>query len=185
QAQGISLAAAGFPVLGARTSPGTAEGGDMTWLDSRTLAIGHGYRTNAQGIEQLRTLLAGVIDDLVVVPLPHWRGVNDVMHLMSLFSPVDSSVALVYSPLLPVAFRSLLLDRGLRLVEVPDDEFDSMAANVLAIAPGTVVALRGNRRTREALEHAGIEVLEYDGLEISVKGAGGPTCLTRPLLRLP
>jgi len=105
------------------------------------------------------------------------------MHLMSLISPVDRDLAVVYSRLLPVPFRQLLLDRGYRLVEVPDEEFDSMGCNVLALSPGRCVMISGNPQTRGALEHAGVEVIEYAGTEISVKGAGGPTCLTRPLVR--
>jgi N-dimethylarginine dimethylaminohydrolase len=115
--------------------------------------------------------------------LPHWRGRSDVMHLMSLLSPLDHDLALVYSPLLPVPFREWLLDRGLTLVEVPDAEFESMGTNVLALAPRQCVMLAGNGRTRAALEQAGCDVIEYQGDEISVKGAGGPTCLTRPLVR--
>jgi N-dimethylarginine dimethylaminohydrolase len=110
---------------------------------------------------------------------------GDVMHLMSLISPVDQNLAVVYSPLMPVPFRELLIARGIMLVDVPDEEFDSMGTNVLALAPRRCVMLAGNPRTRVALEGAGAEVLIYDGLEISVKGAGGPTCLTRPLERMP
>ena len=172
-----------LPFLGRIEAPGTVEGGDVFWLDSRTLAVGRGYRTNDEGIRQLRALLGDAIDELVVVPLPHWRGAGDVMHLMSLVSPVDRDLAVVYSPLLPVPFRELLLQRGFSLVEVPDEEFDSMGTNVLAVAPRVCVTLVGNPRTRQQLENAGARVLEYRGDEISVKGAGGPTCLTRPLLR--
>ena len=133
----------------------------------------------------MRALLGDSVDDLVVVPLPHWRGVADVMHLMSLISPVDTDLAVVYSPLLPVPFREYLLRRGIALVEVPDDEFESMGTNVLALGPRRCVLLAGNPRTRRLLEAAGAEVIEYAGDEISVKGAGGPTCLTRPLARAP
>jgi N-dimethylarginine dimethylaminohydrolase len=171
------------PVIGRIQAPGRVEGGDLVWLDSRTLVVGRGYRTNADGIQQLRRLLGSSIDALIEVPLPHWHGPADVMHLMSLISPVDTDLAVVYSPLLPVPFRELLLERGIRLVEVPPEEFDSMATNVLALGPRRCVMLEGNRRTRAALEAAGAEVLEYAGDEISVKGAGGPTCLTRPLAR--
>src|SRR5688500_17221600 len=105
------------------------------------------------------------------------------MHLMSLLSPVDHDLAVVYSRLLPVPFREWLRDRGIHFVEVPDAEFESMGANVLALAPRRAVVLTGNPRTRAALERCGVEVVEYDGSEISIKGAGGPTCLTRPLRR--
>jgi len=170
------------PRIGGRIEPpGRLEGGDLVWLDARTVVVGRGYRTNTEGIRQLRSILGESVE-VVEVPLPHWRGPGDVMHLMSLISPVDHDVAVVYSPLLPVPFRELLLDRGYSLVEVPDDEFDTMGCNVLAIAPRTCLVLRGNRRTRYALERVA-DVLDYEGTEISVKGAGGPTCLTRPILR--
>lgn len=172
-----------LPIVGRIIAPGTLEGGDVIWLDRRTIAVGRGYRTNDAGIAQLRALLDGLIDELIVVPLPHWRGVQDVMHLMSLISPVDRDLAVVYSPLLPVPFRERLLDRGITLVEVADAEFETMGTNVLAIAPRRCVMLAGNPKTRARLERAGAEVIEYEGVEISVKGAGGPTCLTRPLAR--
>jgi N-dimethylarginine dimethylaminohydrolase len=170
-------------VVGEITLPGRLEGGDVLWLDSRTIVVGRGYRTNDEGIRQLRALLPGDVTTIVVA-LPHWRGPADVMHLMSLISPVDRDLAVVYSPLLPVPFRELLLQRGIELVDVPDEELDTMGTNVLALSPRRCLMLAGNPRTRRALEHAGAEVLEYEGKEISVKGAGGPTCLTRPLQRV-
>jgi N-dimethylarginine dimethylaminohydrolase len=182
-AQGHAFGAAGvLPIAGRITPPGTLEGGDLIWLDSRTVAVGRGYRTNAEGIRQLRALLG---QDVAVyeVPLPHWRGEHDVMHLMSLISPIDRDAALVYSPLMPVVFREWLLERGISLIDVPDAEFETMGTNVLTLAPRRCLMLAGNPQTRAALERADAEVIEYDGLEISVKGAGGPTCLTRPLLR--
>jgi N-dimethylarginine dimethylaminohydrolase len=183
-AQGAVLRDLGFPVIGSITPPGRLEGGDVLWLDRRTVAVGRGYRTNDAGIAQLRTLLADSVDALMVVPLPHWRGHGDVFHLMSMISPVDGDLAVVYSPLLPVPFREALLDRGISLVEVPDDEFENMGANVLAVAPRRCVMLAGNPVTRTRLERAGADVREYDGEDISRKGGGGPTCLTRPLSRL-
>ena len=173
-----------FGVYGRIEPPGLLEGGDVVWLDARTLLVGRGYRTNAEGIRQLRVLLGESID-VIDIPLLHWRGESDVMHLMSLISPIDRDLAVVYSRLLPVPFRKLLLGRGYRLVEVPDDEFDSMGCNVLALGPSRCVMLAGNPRTRAALEAAGVEVIEYAGNEISVKGCGGPTCLTRPIVRAP
>lgn len=181
-AQEAVFRAAGFEVLGSIQPPGRIEGGDVAWIDARTLAVGRGYRTNDDGIRQLRELLGPAVD-VVVVPLPHWRGPGDVFHLMSVVSPVDRDLAVVYSPLMPVPFRELLLGRGITLVEVPDEEFDTMGANVLAIAPRRCVMVRGNATTRRRLEQAGAEVIEYDGAEISLKGGGGPTCLTRPLIR--
>ena len=183
-AQERALMGGHMPVCGRIEPPGRVEGGDVIWLDSRTLVVGRGYRTNTDGIRQLRAILGGQVE-VVEVPLPHWRGEQDVMHLMSLISPIGHDLALVYSPLLPVPFREWLLDRGIQLVEVPDEEFESMGTNVLALAPRRCLMLTGNPRTRAALEHAGADVVEYEGKEISVKGAGGPTCLTRPLERLP
>jgi N-dimethylarginine dimethylaminohydrolase len=164
-------------------SPGTLEGGDLVWLDAKTAAVGHGYRTNAEGIRQFRAIVAADGCEVIEVPLPHWDGPGDVLHLMSLLSPVDAKKLLVYSRLLAVPFRNRLLDMGFELLEVPDEEYATMAANVLALAPGTCLALAGNPRTARLLEKAGIEVLTYEGTEISAKGAGGPTCLTRPLRR--
>ncbi len=172
---------AGWPIAGEIQAPGTLEGGDVAWLDASTVAVGHGYRTNAEGLRQFRELLAADGVEVVEVPLPHWDGPGDVLHLMSLLSPVGERTLLVYSRLLPVPFRKRLLDSGYELVEVPDEEYASMGTNVLALAPGTCLALAGNPRTAKRLERAGLEVLTYEGREISVKGAGGPTCLTRPL----
>jgi N-dimethylarginine dimethylaminohydrolase len=182
QRRAVLSGALPMSVCGQIEPPGRVEGGDVIWLDSRTFVVGRGYRTNDHGIGQLRTLLGPGVD-VVEVPLPHWRGQQDVMHLMSLISPVDRDLAVVYSPLLPVPFREFLLDRGMGFVEVSDEEFETMGANVLALAPRRCLMLSGNPRTRAALERAGADVIEYEGTEISVKGAGGPTCLTRPLER--
>jgi N-dimethylarginine dimethylaminohydrolase len=168
---------------GAITAPGRLEGGDLIWIDEQTLAVGRGYRTNGDGVRQLRALVGDTVE-VIEVPLPHWRGPGDVMHLMSLISPIDRDLAVVYSRLLPVPFREWLLERGMTLLEVPDQEFESMGTNVLALAPRRGLMLAGNPRTRQALEKSGCEVLEYEGFEISVKGAGGPTCLTRPIVRM-
>lgn len=182
--QRADLEAAGIEILGAIEGDGRLEGGDVCWLPGNRLAVGHGYRTNEEGIRQLRALTAEHVDEMVVVPLPHWRGPDDVFHLMSLLSPVSDDAVLVHSPLLPVPFRRWLLDRGLRLIDVADGEFPSMACNVLALAPAHCLMLDGNPTTRRRLEDAGIEVIAYRGDEISRKGEGGPTCLTRPLARL-
>ncbi len=179
-AQERAFRALGVEIAGRIEPPGTLEGGDVTWLDARTLVVGRGYRTNDAGIEQLRALVAGAVDEFVVVPLPHWRGAGDVFHLMSIISPIDRDLAVVYPPLLPVPFREWLLGRGIALVDVPDEEFDSMGANVLAIAPRSCLMIEGNPITRGRLHAAGATVQEYEGTEISLKGGGGPTCLTRP-----
>lgn len=172
-----------IPIHGTITGDGRIEGGDVAWIDEQTLAVGRGYRTNDEGIRQIRELLGDCINELIVVPLPHWRGPGDVFHLMSILSPIDHDLALVYSPLMPVPFRESLLSRGIELVEVPDSELETMGCNVLAVAPRRCIMLAGNPQTRIRLEKAGVEVHEYEGEEISAKGAGGPTCLTRPLLR--
>lgn len=173
----------GCNIIGAIQPPGRLEGGDVVWLDERTLAVGRGYRTNDSGIAQLRSFLGDCIDELITVPLPHWRGASDVFHLMSMISPIDHNLVVVYLPLLPVPFLERLMERNMTLVEVPDDEFETMGANVLALAPRRCVMVAGNPTTRARLEAAGATVFEYDGSEISLKGGGGPTCLTRPLQR--
>jgi N-dimethylarginine dimethylaminohydrolase len=173
----------GIKILGEITAPGTLEGGDVAWLDDKTLAVGHTYRSNKEGIRQLRDLLHPLGIEVIVANLPHYRGPSDVFHLMSILSPVDKDLAVVYSPLMPINFRNLLLERGMKLIEVPEEEFDSMGCNVLALAPQVCLMVKGNPITKERLEKAGCTVYEYEGMEISVKGGGGPTCLTRPWTR--
>ncbi len=173
----------GVPIIGAITGAGRLEGGDVTWLDARTVAVGQGYRSNAEGLRQLRALLGDDVDEVISVPLPHWTGPDDCLHLMSFLSMVDRDLAAVYSRLMPVPFRQLLLARGLALVEVPDAEYDSMACNVLALGPRRCVMLAGNPVTQARLEAAGAQVLTYPGSDISIKGSGGPTCLTQAFWR--
>ncbi len=182
-AQEAAFRAAGIPIWGRITGDGTVEGGDVCWIDERTLAVGRGYRTNDAGIRQLRELVRGCVDEVVVVPLPHWRGPEDVFHLMSIVSPIDRHLFLVYAPLIPVPFREALLARGIELVEVAEPEFQTLGCNVLALAPREVLMVTGNRETRARLERAGVTVREFAGREICLKGGGGPTCLTRPLTR--
>jgi N-dimethylarginine dimethylaminohydrolase len=183
EALGAFLSELGVPILGSIIGEGRLEGGDVVWLDERTLAVGRGYRTNAEGIRQLKEFTANLVDEFVVVPLVHWNGPEYCLHLMSFISPVDHDLAVVYSRLMPVPFRNWLLKRGMCLLEVPDSEYGTMACNVLALAPRKCIMLLGNPRTRQMLEDHGVEVHEFGGDEISRKGAGGPTCLTRPLLR--
>jgi len=171
------------PVLGRIESPGTLEGGDVVWIDEKTVAVGEGYRSNAEGIRQFKKLLGNHVDEVISVPLPHWTGSGDCLHLMSNISPIDHDLYLVYSRLLAVPFRQYLLDRQIKLIEVPDEEYDSMGCNVLAVAPRKVIMIEGNPITQKRLENEGVDVHTYDGTEISIKGAGGPTCLTRPFLR--
>lgn len=177
------LAALDIPILGSIKDQGRLEGGDVVLFDKNTLAVAEGYRTNQEGIQQLQELTGEIITDFQIVPLPHWQGPDDVLHLMSIISPVDHDLAVVYSRLMPVPFREWLIRRGIKLVEVPDAEFETMGCNVLAVSPRKCIVLKGNPRTRRLLEEEGVEVWEYEGEEISKKGAGGPTCLTRPLWR--
>ena len=172
---------AGLPIAGRLDAPAMAEGGDTLWIDERTLLVGRGYRTNDDGIRQLGEALPGV--DVVAFDLPHLRGAGEVLHLMSLLSPLDADLAVGYPPLMPVRLMELLAERSVELVEVRDEEFETMGPNVLALGPRVALALEGNDETRRRMEKAGVEVRVYRGDEISRKGDGGPTCLTRPLLR--
>ncbi|MEE2980495.1 MAG: arginine deiminase family protein [Pseudomonadota bacterium] len=173
----------GVPVVGAVTGTGLIEGGDFIWLDENTCAVADGYRTNPEGIRQLGALLDPDVH-IEVAQLPHGDGPGACLHLMSLISPLDANLALVYSKLMPVRFRQWLLDRGTVFVEVPDDEYEpTMGCNVLALGPRKCLALDGNPVTRRRMEAAGCDVVTYKGSEISFKGGGGPTCLTRPLIR--
>ena len=176
------LERAGVPVTFRMGGPAAAEGGDTVWLDHDTLLAGHGYRTNAAGIEALREAFPEV--EVIAFDLPHWQGAGEVMHLMTFLSPLDRDLALVYPRLAPVRLLELLAERGIRTVEVPDDELATMGPNVLALGPRRALALAGNEETRRRMERAGVDVVTYVGDEISRKGDGGPTCLTRPLLRV-
>ena len=173
--------AQGIPIAADLTAPALAEGGDTLWLDEHTLVVGLGYRTNATGAAQIAVALPTV--DVLTVDLPHHRGSGEVLHLLSLISPLDDDLALVYPPLMPVRLVQLLEERGVHMIEVPDEEFDSMGCNVLALAPRVGLALDGNPETRRRMEVAGVDVRVYAGEELSRKGDGGPTCLTRPLAR--
>lgn len=173
----------GIPVLGQITGPGLLEGGDIIWLDDRTLAVGEGYRSNREGIDQLTEIAAPFVDQVISVPLPHWRGKSDVLHLMSLISPVAEKVAAVFKPFLPVPFLQELERREFTLIDIPEDELDTLGCNILPVAPDVCIMADGNSESRRRLESAGIRVETYPAAEISLKGQGGPTCLTRPLLR--
>jgi N-dimethylarginine dimethylaminohydrolase len=183
-AQEQQLRTHNLTIRGSIAAPGLLEGGDLVWLDERTVMVGEGRRTNSEGIRQLKTLLGDPFDEVIVVPLPEYSGQHDVMHLMSLISPLDKDLAVVYLRLLPDSCRQCLLDRGYRLIDVSDEEFETMGTNVLALGARDCVMLDGNPRTRAALERAGARVQVYQGVEISLKGGGGPTCLTRPLARV-
>ena len=165
-----------LPVLGRLEGDELAEGGDTVWLDERTLLVGHTYRTNVAGIEALRRLLPDV--EVLAFQLPHFHGRGEVLHLRSLLNPLTPELVVAYPPLMPVALVELLEKRCAKVVEAPDEEFETMGPNVLGLPDGRALALAGNPVTRERLESAGVEVEEYDGDEISRKGDGGPTCLT-------
>ena len=179
EALGADLAAAGVPVAGRLAEPALAEGGDVIRLDERTLLVGLGYRTNAAGAAELGRLTGLAV---VTFDLPHWHGEAEVMHLLSLLSPLADDLAVAYPPLLPTRLAQLLAERGVEIVPVPDEEFETMGGNVLALAPRRALVVSGNPETRRRLEGAGVEVMAYEGSELS-KGDGGPTCLTCPILR--
>jgi dimethylargininase len=170
---------AGVPIAGRLEEPALAEGGDTAWLDERTLLAGRGYRTNPDGIRELEQIL-GV--ETLAFDLPHFHGAAEVMHLLSLFSPLDRDLVVAHPPLMPVGLVQLLAEREIRIVEVPDEEFATMGPNALALAPRRALVLDRNVETRRRLERAGVDVVVYRGEELS-KGDGGPTCLTQPLLR--
>jgi N-dimethylarginine dimethylaminohydrolase len=177
------LEALGVPVLYTLHDQARAEGGDLLWLDHDTLAVGLGFRTNAEGLRQLREALAGLGITIIPVELPYYVGAEACLHLLSLISIVDHKLAVVYPPLLSVPFWQYLQERNWQLIEVVPEEFETMGPNVLALAPGRCVMLEGNPITQQQLAQAGCEVLTYRGNEISLKAEGGPTCLTRPILR--
>jgi dimethylargininase len=172
---------AGVPIAAELTEPACAEGGDTMWLDEKTLVVGLGYRTNEAGAEQLANALPGI--EVIAFDLPHHHGPGEVLHLLSLISPLDRDLAVVYLPLMPVRLVELLREREIEFVEVPGEELESMGCNVLALAPRIALALDGNPETRRRMEQAGTDVRVYQGDQLSRLGDGGPTCLTRPLLR--
>jgi len=173
----------GIPVIGELTGEAVSDGGDIVWLDDRTLVVGRGYRTNDEAIRQLKEMTADMVDEFIVVQLPHDLGEAECLHLMSFISMVDRDLAVVHSRLMPVFVRQLLIERGIQLVEVPKDEYDALGCNVLALAPRVCVIPQGNKETKQQLLDAGATVYEYKGDEITVKGTGGPTCLTCPVVR--
>ena len=173
----------GVPILTTLEDQATAEGGDLLWLNHDTLAVGRGYRTNAEGFRQLTAALRPLGAKTIEVQLPHAGGPAACLHLMSMISMLDHDLAVVYMPLLPVPFVEELQERGIELVRVPEEEYPTMGPNVLALAPRRCLMLEGNPVTRERLEAAGCEVLTYRGNELSLKAEGGATCLTRPILR--
>ena len=172
------LAAAGVPIAGRLEAPAQAEGGDLIRLDEDTLLAGYTYRTNEAGVDAL----AGFVPTVVAFDVPHLRGQGEILHLLSLLSPLDGDLVVAFTPLLPVRLVELLEERGVRLIEVPEEEFETMGTNVLALGPRRGLMLERNVETRRRLERAGVDVITYRGEELS-KGDGGATCLTLPLLR--
>ena len=172
--------AAGIPTVGRIEAPGTVEGGDTCWLRPDLLVVGRSLRTNDAGARQLAAIVGG---DVRIVDLPYWRGNAELVHLLSVVSPVADGLAVVYLPLLPVGLYRLLGELGVRLVEVPDEEYPTLGCNVLAVRPGVVVVADGNPVTRGRLEAAGVEVHAIPLGEIGENGSGGVTCLTRPVWR--
>jgi N-dimethylarginine dimethylaminohydrolase len=172
-----------IPTLGRVTPPGTTEAGDMVWLDPKTLLIGQGYRTNAAGIKQIRGLLAPKGIDVLSAPLPYGPGPSACLHLMSLISLLDEHTALVDLPWLAVETVELLKARGFRFIEIDPDERDTLACNVLALGQNRLLAIEENHITNDRLRQAGFDVRTFPGSELCINGSGGPTCLTRPLLR--
>jgi N-dimethylarginine dimethylaminohydrolase len=173
----------GIPTLGQIQPPGKTEAGDMVWLDSKTLLIGHGYRTNPAGIEQIRGLLRPHGIEVLSAPLPHGTGPSACLHLMSLMSLLDEKTALVDLPWLAVETVELLQSRGYRFIEIEYSERDTLACNVLSLGDKRLLALEENQKTNQKLRQSGFDVRTFPGSELCVNGGGGPTCLTRPLLR--
>lgn len=173
----------GVPIHRKLTGDARAEGGDLLWVDHDTLAVGVGFRTNPSGLDQLKEAMTGLGVEIVPVDLPDPGDPGACLHLMSLVSIVDDDLAVIYGPLLPDLFRRYLQDRRFRFVVVPDEEFATLGPNVLALAPSVCVMLEGNPVTKRRLEEAGCEVTTFQGNEICLKAEGGPTCLTRPILR--
>jgi len=172
-----------IPIIGELTGDALCDGGDLVWFDDRTLLVGRGYRTNDEAIRQLKEMTKDLVDEFIVVPLPHDQGEDECLHLMSIISLVDTDLAVVYSRLMPVFLRQMLIERGIQLIEVPEEEYHKLGCNVLAIAPRVCMIVSGNPSTTEKLIQAGATVYEYEGNEISYLGTGGPTCLTCPVIR--
>jgi N-dimethylarginine dimethylaminohydrolase len=170
----------GIPTAGRIEAPGTIEGGDTFWLRPDLFCIGRTLRTNQAGVDQLAALVGG---DVRTFDVPYWKGPAELVHLMSVISPIADDLAVVFMPLLPVGLWQLLADLGYRLIEVPEEEYPTLGCNVLAVRPGVVIAAEGNPVTAAAMAANGVEVHTYPAFEIGMNGSGGPTCMTRPILR--
>ncbi|MBQ0140162.1 MAG: amidinotransferase [Kurthia sp.] len=173
-----------IPILGELKGDAVCDGGDIVWLNEKTVAIGRGYRTNQEAIRQLTNYFSAFVEEIKVVQLPHDLGEEACLHLMSFLSIIDEKLAVVYSKLMPVELRQWLLEKGFKLIEVPDEEYENLACNVLAVAPSVCIIVAGNPITESLLKENGVTVYSYKGIEISLKGTGGPTCLTSPVERI-
>ncbi|MAM26866.1 MAG: amidinotransferase [Chloroflexi bacterium] len=173
----------GIPIFGEIDNGGTLEGGDAIWINDKTVAVGLTYRTNNEGINQLRKILSTISVELICVDLPHWNGPVDVLHLMSLISPLKEDLFLIYEKLLPVGFLEFLNKIAIKTISIADEDYDTLGCNVLPLSTTKCLITNGNDRTTKIIEDNGIEVIEFQASEICYKGSGGPTCLTRPLYR--
>ena len=173
----------GVPILGELTGSAIADGGDKVWLDAKTLLIGHGYRTNGEGIAQIRKMLAPYGVEVHAFDLPHFQGPSAVLHLMSVLSPISHDKAVVYEPLAPIRLLEFLKSRKISWLTVNDTEVHTQGANILTVEPNVVVLAAGNPEIEGKLRKSGVTVHVFNGANVAVKGDGGPTCLTAPLLR--
>jgi|TARA_B100000959_G_C14997471_1_gene630992 N-dimethylarginine dimethylaminohydrolase len=173
----------GIPIFGEIVNEGTLEGGDVIWINNETVAVGLTYRSNNEGINQLREILSLISVNLICVDLPHWNGPVDVLHLMSLISPLKKDLFLIYEKLLPIGFLKLLNNLDIKTISIADEDYDTLGCNVLTLSTTKCLITNGNDRTTKIIEDNGIEVIEFQASEICYKGSGGPTCLTRPIYR--
>ena len=173
----------GIPILGEINNGGTLEGGDAIWINDKIAAVGLTYRTNNEGVNQLRKILSSISVELICVDLPHWNGPVDVLHLMSLISPLKEDLFLIYEKLLPVGLLKLLNNLDIKTISIADEDYDTLGCNVLPLSTTKCLITKGNDRTTKIIEQNGIEVIEFQASEICYKGSGGPTCLTRPIYR--
>jgi len=178
------LKSIGVPTLGRIVAPGTLEGGDVLWVDEKTVAIGRGYRTNDEGIRQFKEITKDVVDEYIVVPMPHGDGPDYCLHLMSVISPIDHKKAVVYSRYMPVFFRQYLVAKGWTLIECNDEEYDYLGTNLLCLEPGKCVLIEGCPEIEKKVRDSGVTVYTYPGHELSFKGLGGATCMTCPIERI-
>ena len=173
----------GIPILGEINNGGTLEGGDAIWINDKIAAVGLTYRTNNEGVNQLRKILSSISVELICVDLPHWNGPVDVLHLMSLISPLKEDLFLIYEKLLPVGFLKLLNNLDIKTISIADEDYDTLGCNILPLSTTKCLITKGNDSTTKIIEQNGIEVIEFQASEICYKGSGGPTCLTRPIYR--